>query len=124
VYVGGMFGGTLDSAGTAVNILGGQEDGFVARFGFPCGSTLTTLSPLAPTNLNASYQGTLTNLVNWVDNSNYETGFELWYNGPTPTFSLLATLAPNTTTYSHPGLSYSTTYCYAVRAVNNIGPSV
>ena len=124
VYVGGMFGGTLDSAGTAVNILGGQEDGFVAKFGFPCGSTLTTLSPLAPTNLNASYQGTLTNLVNWVDNSNYETGFELWYNGPTPTFSLLATLAPNTTTYSHPGLSYSTTYCYAVRAVNNIGPSV
>ena len=124
VYICGMFGGTLDSAGTAVNILGGQEDGFVAKFGFPCGSTLTTLSPLAPTNLNASYQGTLTNLVNWVDNSNYETGFELWYNGPTPTFSLLATLAPNTTTYTHPGLSYSTTYCYAVRAVNNIGPSV
>ena len=123
VYVAGQFAGTLDSAGTAVNILGGQEDGFVAKFGFPCGSTLTTLSPLAPTSLSASYQGTLTNLVTWIDNSNYETGFELWYNGPTPTFSLLGTLAPNTTTYSHPGLSYSTTYCYAVRAMNNVGQS-
>ena len=124
VYVGGMFGGTLDSSGTAVNIIGGQEDGFVAKFGFPCGSTVSILSPLAPTSLTATYQGTLTNLINWVDNSNYETGFELWYNGPTPTFSLLTTLPPNTTSYTHTALNYNTTYCYAARAINAVGPSV
>lgn len=124
VYIGGMFGGTLDSAGTAVNIVGGLEDGFIAKYGFPCGSTLTALSPLAPSNLTATYQGTLTNLINWVDNSNYETGFELWYNGPTPTFSLLTTLPPNTTSYTHTALNYSTTYCYAARAINAVGPSV
>lgn len=124
VFVGGMFGGTLDSLGTAVNIIGGQQDGFVAKFGFPCGSTLTALSPLAPTSLTATNQGALNNLVNWVDNSNFENGFELWYHDASPTFSLLATLPANTTTYNHSGLSYTTTYCYKVRAFNNIGPSV
>lgn len=123
IHIGGMFAGTLDSLGTSVNPIGG-EDGFVAKFGFPCGSTLTTLSPLAPTSLSAAYQGTLSNLVNWVDNSNYENGFELWYHDASPTFSLLATLPANTTTYNHSGLSYTTTYCYKVRAFNTIGPSV
>ncbi len=124
VYLCGQFSGTKDSLGTAVNIIGGVEDGFVAKFGFPCGSTLTALSPLAPTSLTAVYQGSLSNLVNWVDNSNYESGFELWYSNASPTFSFLTTLPANTTTYTHSGLTYTTTYCYKTRAINNIGPSV
>ena len=124
VYLCGQFSGTKDSLGTSVNVIGGVEDGFVAKFGFPCGSTLTALSPLAPTSLTAVYQGSLSNLVNWVDNSNYESGFELWYSNASPTFSFLTTLPANTTTYTHSGLTYTTTYCYKTRAINNIGPSV
>src|SRR5690606_36552664 len=40
-----------------------------------------------------------------------------------PTFSLLATLPANTTSYTHTSLAYNTTYCYKARAVNNIGAS-
>ncbi len=122
VILCGRFAGTLDSLGTAVNPIAGV-DGFVNKFGLPCGSTVSALSLLPPTNLNALYQGTLTNIVNWVDNSNFETAYELWSNGPTPTFSLLSILPANTTTFTHVGLSYSTTYCYKARAVNTVGPS-
>ncbi|MCU0359617.1 MAG: T9SS type A sorting domain-containing protein [Bacteroidia bacterium] len=122
VILCGQFAGTLDSLGTAVTPISGV-DGYVNKFGFPCGSTLTALSPLAPTSLTAAYQGNLSNLVTWVDNSNFENGFELWYHDASPTFSLLATLPANTTTYTHTGLSYTTTYCYKTRAINGIGPS-
>ncbi|MBX3163946.1 MAG: T9SS type A sorting domain-containing protein [Bacteroidetes bacterium] len=124
IYIGGMFSGTLDSAGTAVNKIGGAEDGFIAKFGFPCGSTLTTLSPIPPTSLAAQYQATLTNHVTWIDNANYESSYELWYNiNGAAVFSLLATLPANTTSYTHTGLSYNSNYCYKARAVNNIGAS-
>lgn len=123
VYLGGMFGGTLDSLGTAVNIIGGTEDGFVAKYGFACNSNSTTLSPLPPTSLTAQYQATLTNYVTWVDNAQYENNYELWSSVNGGAFSLLTTLPANTTTYTHTGLSYTTTYCYKARAVNNIGAS-
>ncbi|MBX3164339.1 MAG: T9SS type A sorting domain-containing protein [Bacteroidetes bacterium] len=124
VYIGGMFGGTLDSAGTAVNIIGGTVDGFVAKYGFACNSSGTSLSPLPPTSLAAQYQATLTNYVTWIDNAQYENNYELWYNtNSNPTFSLLATLPANTTSYTHTSLAYNTTYCYKARAVNNIGAS-
>src|SRR5690606_10694602 len=113
VYVGGMFSGTLDSAGTAVNIIGGAEDGFVAKYGFACNSSSTSLSPVPPTSLVAQYQATLTNHVTWIDNAQYENSYELWYNiNGAANYSLLATLPANTTTYTHTGLSYTTTYCY------------
>jgi hypothetical protein len=119
-----MFEGTLDSAGTAVNVMGGVEDGFVAKYGFACSSGTTNLSPLQPTSLSAAYQPSLTNLVSWIDNSNYETAYELWVmGGSASNFSLLATLPANTVTYLHSGLSHSTTYCYKARAINNVGPS-
>ncbi|MBX3163549.1 MAG: T9SS type A sorting domain-containing protein [Bacteroidetes bacterium] len=124
IYIGGMFGGTLDSAGTAVNIIGGSEDGFVAKYGFACNSSSTSLSPLPPTSLAAVYQATLTNYVTWIDNAQYENSYELWYNtNSNPTFSLLATLPANTISYTHTSLAYNTTYCYKARAVNNIGAS-
>jgi len=125
IYIGGMFGGTLDSLGVAVNIIGGQEDGFVAKYGFACNSNASSLSPLAPTSLTATSQAPTTNYVSWIDNSNYETGFELWaMGGSMPTYSLIATLAANTTTYNHVNLQQNTTYCYKARATNTVGPSV
>ncbi|MBX3164065.1 MAG: T9SS type A sorting domain-containing protein [Bacteroidetes bacterium] len=124
IYICGMFGGTLDSLGTAVNIIGGAEDGFVAKFGYPCGSAPTNTIPNVPLALTAVNNGSLTNNVVWTDNSNNESNFDLHYTfGGNPTYSLLATLPANTTSYAHTGLSYTTTYCYKVAATNSIGTS-
>ena len=90
-----------------------------------CATTPQAPLPNAPTNLTAANTGTLVNTVNWVDNSNNETGFELWYNNTSSsTFSLLSTLPANITTYTHTGLSYTTTYCYKALATNSVGASV
>ncbi|MBX3164699.1 MAG: T9SS type A sorting domain-containing protein [Bacteroidetes bacterium] len=124
IYIGGMFGGTLDSAGTAVIKYGGTEDGFTAKYGFACNSNNTNLSPLPPTSLAAVYQATLTNHITWIDNAQYETGFELWSSTNGGAYSLLATLPANTTSYTHTGLSYNSNYCYKARAVNGVGYSV
>lgn len=58
------------------------------------------------------YVGTLT----WVDNSNNETGFNVYING-----SLVATVAANITSYTLPGGVYSdpSSPIFAVEAVNN-----
>jgi hypothetical protein len=126
IYFSGRFGGTLDSSGTSVNIIGGSEDGFTAKYGFACNSSSTTLTPLAPTSLTATPIGTtVANYVTWVDNANYETSYQLWaIGGSITTYSLIATLAANTTTYNHTGLQVNTNYCYKARAINNIGPSI
>jgi len=125
VYMWGMFSGVLDSAGTNVFPFGGLEDGFVAKYGFACSNqTATTMSPLAPSSLTAVYQGSLSNYVTWVDNSNYETAYALWFtNTGSSTFSLLAVLPANTTTYTHTGLNYNTNYCYKAKSINNVGSS-
>ena len=125
IYIGGMFGGTLDSMGTAVGIIGGVEDGYVAKYGFACGSPLSSLTPYSPTQLSAVAQPSSNNFVNWIDNANYETGFELWAQvGVSATYSLIATLPANTTTYTHSGVLPNTQYCYKARAINATGPSV
>jgi hypothetical protein len=123
IYVCGMFGGIIDSLGTGVNIIGGSEDGFIAKFGYPCGAAPTATVPNVPLNL-AAANASLTNNLTWTDNSNNETNFDLHYTiGSNPNYSLLATLPANTTSYPHTGLSYTTTYCYKVAATNSIGTS-
>src|SRR5690606_38653075 len=52
------------------------------------------------------------------------TGFDLHYTiSPSSSYSLLATLPANTTSYPHTGLSHTTTYCYKVAATNSVGMS-
>lgn len=124
IYIAGIFGGILDSAGTAVVKYGGNEDGFVAKFGYPCSSAPTNTVPNAPLALTAVNNGSLSNHVAWTDNSNNEANFDLHYSfGGSTTYSLLATLPANTISYTHTGLSYTTTYCYKVAATNSIDTS-
>src|SRR5690606_38103054 len=105
IYVCGMFGGTLDSLGTQVNIIGGSQDGFIAKYGYPCGAAPSGSVPSTPLTL-AAVNSSLTNNITWTDNSNNETNFELRYTiSPSITYSLLATLPANTTSYPHTGLS-------------------
>ncbi|MDQ3259012.1 MAG: fibronectin type III domain-containing protein, partial [Acidobacteriota bacterium] len=55
--------------------------------------------------------------LSWKDNSNDEQGFKIERKtGAGGTYSQVATVPANTTTYSNAGLSPSTTYYYQVRA--------
>ena len=56
--------------------------------------------------------------LSWQDTSSTETGFEIDRSatGANGAFSLVATTAANTTTYSDTGLNASTEYCYKLRS--------
>lgn len=96
-------------------------------FTINCVATPTTepgTAPNAPLNLTAANNGSLTNNITWTDNSNDEDNFVLYYNkGGVSNYTVLATLPANTTTYTHTGLSYTTTYCYQTTATNSAGTS-
>lgn len=61
--------------------------------------------------------------LSWTDNSPNETGIEIHRatNGPTGSYTLLTTVAPNVMTYANAGLTPNTQYCYKVRAVRTRG---
>jgi hypothetical protein len=75
--------------------------------------------PTAPSSLVATaISATQINLT-WVDNSGNETGFKL----ESPAGTALSTLAANTTSYNHTGLTCGTTYSYSLKATNSTGDS-
>ncbi len=81
--------------------------------------------PLAPSNLNANTNGYSSIIINWLDNSNNETGFILERSLlPTTGFTLITTLGSNATSYTDIGLASGTTYYYRVSSTNLVGNSV
>lgn len=73
--------------------------------------------PSAPTNLNAQAVSTSSILIDWDDNSNNETAFEVWRSVNTNTnYRLIATLPANTDNYTDQGLFANVTYFYKVLA--------
>jgi len=80
--------------------------------------------PASPSGLKASAKDCNTIILTWIDNSNNETSFELKrsmsLNG---TYTTIATLAANSTTYTNTGLSKGRKYYYKVRAGNSSGNS-
>ena len=60
----------------------------------------------------------------WTDNSNNEDGFKIERspNG-TSSWTQIATVGPNVTTYSNTGLTRNTRYYYRVRSYNALGNS-
>ena len=63
--------------------------------------------------------------LNWVDNSDDETGFEIWRStSKLSGYSNAATVAANVTTYTDSiGLSPDTHYFYQIRSINQTGAS-
>jgi translation initiation factor IF-1 len=87
--------------------------------------TATTGSvPSAPTDLSATaISGTQINLL-WSDQSGNETGFRIERKtGAGGTYSEIATVGTNITSYSNAELSYGVTYYYRLRAYNSVGIS-
>ncbi|HEV3469111.1 MAG TPA: fibronectin type III domain-containing protein, partial [Pyrinomonadaceae bacterium] len=82
-----------------------------------------TGKPAAPSGLVATaVSAAQINLV-WADNSANETGFKVYRSTDNATFSRIATLGANVTSYPDTSLSASKTYYYRVLAYNASGNS-
>ncbi|GAA0892675.1 hypothetical protein GCM10009122_23540 [Fulvivirga kasyanovii] len=89
-----------------------QESNLIAT-GTSNGGGTTVAAPSALTaNVVSSTQVVLT----WNDNSSNETGFSIERAVNSGSYSQIATVAPNTTSYTNTGLAANTNYSYRVRA--------
>jgi hypothetical protein len=79
--------------------------------------------PVAPSNLTANAVSSSQITLAWQDNSNNETGFQIWRYNASAGWSQIANVGANTSSYSNAGLSSSTTYYYYVLAYNSAGNS-
>lgn len=80
--------------------------------------------PAPPSGLSGSASSASEIALSWTDNSSNETGFKIERKtGAGGTYSEIATVSANVTTYTNTGLSEATTYYYQVRAYNAAGNS-
>jgi len=79
--------------------------------------------PKAPTALTAAAASATQINLSWTDNATDETGFELERSTDALSFTKIADLGPNVTTYQHTGLVPATRYWYRVLAKNSAGKS-
>ena len=83
----------------------------------------TSSLPAVPSTLTASAVSTAQINLNWTDNANNETGFKIEFSTNGSSYTEIATLSANATSYSSTGLSSSTMYYYKVSAYNSSGAS-
>lgn len=80
--------------------------------------------PAAPGNLTAAATGCNSVFLTWRDNSGNETNFDLRRStSQSGTYSTIATLPANSTTYTNTGLTKGRKYYYKIRAINSAGNS-
>lgn len=86
--------------------------------------SFTEISPEAPTNINAVAVSYNTIDISWTDNSDDETGFQVYrstqIDGP---YGPIGIVPPNNTTFSDTQLEASTTYYYDVISLGEFGQS-
>ncbi|MEM5513444.1 fibronectin type III domain-containing protein [Pseudoalteromonas sp. AS84] len=88
----------------------------------PNGGSENTGTLAAPSNLQATVNGTTINLT-WDDNSNNENGFEIQRSSAGSSWQVISTVGENTTTYTDTGLVEDTTYYYTMFAQNSTNRS-
>ena len=81
------------------------------------------LLPAAPSSLTATAASRTRINLAWADNATNETGFLIERSTNGTTFTQIATVGVNVTTYASTGLKRNTTYWYRVRATNAAGSS-
>jgi len=111
-----------------ITAFGEDEDGevYLVHFASPAGAVyrIATQVPGAPNNLKAISASSTEIDLNWVDNSTDEDGFRIERKiGPQGAYSPIATVDPDSATYSDTGLSEGTPYYYRVLAFNSKGDS-
>jgi predicted phage tail protein len=82
-------------------------------------------APAAPTGLVATATAASSSAITitWVDQANNEDGFKIERKTGTGSFTQIATVGPNITTFANSGLASATNYTYRVRAYNTVGNS-
>ncbi|SMP61713.1 fibronectin type III domain-containing protein [Anoxynatronum buryatiense] len=83
----------------------------------------TGLTPEKPTALSVTLVAANSIKIEWKDNSDNETGFKIERKIGNGSYSEVATVKSNTTTYTNTGLQNRTEYTYRVRAYNETGNS-
>jgi len=101
---------------SAVNSVGESENST------PVSATPQAL-PAPPSGLIATAVSRSQIKLTWTDNADNETVFKIERTSNGGSFSQIATVSANVTTYSNTGLSRNTTYSYRVRAYNAAGNS-
>jgi subtilisin family serine protease len=86
-------------------------------------SATTAAAPAAPAGLSATAASTSQIDLSWSDMSSDETGFRIEVSTNNSSFTTLANLPADATTYSHQGLSGGSLRYYRVRSVNSVGTS-
>ena len=79
--------------------------------------------PAAPSGLTATAVSSSQINLSWTDNATNETGYSVERSTDGTTFTAVASLGANATSYNNTGLSAATTYTYRVRATNSAGNS-
>lgn len=79
--------------------------------------------PAAPSALTVTASSSTQLILHWTDQSDNETGFEVYRQGEGGAFTLLALLGANAVTFVDLNRQPNVTYTYRVRAVNEGGPS-
>ncbi|MCF2489887.1 fibronectin type III domain-containing protein [Dyadobacter sp. CY347] len=87
-------------------------------------ATTFDVPPGAPTSLSAKTISSSQINLAWKDQATNEARFELERSTDGTSFSKIADINANTTTYENIGLQPATRYWYRVRSVNGSGPSI
>lgn len=86
-------------------------------------TTLTVTIPKAPSGMTAAAVSSSQINVSWTDNAGDEAGFELETSTDALSFTKIADLEPNVTSYQHTGLTPLAKRWYRVLAKNSAGKS-
>jgi len=113
--------GSFGARSTVANQLQFDEIRFGTSYSAVTPHTQPTdpVGPVAPSGLNATANSTSAISLTWADTATNEAGFKLERSTvSTIGWTQIATLAPNTASYTDAGLSANTAYYYRVRATN------
>jgi FtsP/CotA-like multicopper oxidase with cupredoxin domain len=117
VFASNIVGDTAVYAGSP---LGFPTETSNSGFSNVAGVNLPT-PPAAPTNLTATILSVTQVRLNWTDNANNETGFQIERSVNGAAFALYTTVGANVVIYTDGGVSLGNTYRYQVRAANAAG---
>lgn len=116
----GIFGDSVSLNNISTLTIG---PGSLTSSSMPPGITHPVTPPAAPSNLVASSASFTSVNLAWTDNSNNETNFLIERSNDGTTFTQVASVVANTSSYVDSSLPTNATYWYRVRANNSAGNS-
>jgi len=120
--VGGGYGMQIFWKNTAHGVTATRQA--IPNSAFVKTAALPGSAPLPPTNLSATAISYNQINLTWQDNSNNETGFQIFRStSNTGTYSVVATVGANSTSYSDMSVNHSTRYFYRIQAIGQYGES-